>query len=277
MRVEDLAYWINEREHMRIKREETDLPPPWSADPLLATVRYCNVRREDDKVTRWIAKHWRAPLASSPYLTLAMAAARFINWPDTLEEIQTYLLLEGKVPEWLERIRQTIKIREAAGCKVWSSAYIVSTNGRRMKKEDYIVDHVLKYLVGMRAEMCYSLSGAHATLMSINGIGSFMAGQIVADLKNAETPLKTAPDWWAWACPGPGSLRGLAAFYGAPRVLPGEFLPLLHTCYAAVKPHLYPYVGELHMQDFQNCLCEFSKFIRVRDGDGRARNRYTAC
>jgi len=31
---------------------------------------------------------------------------------------------------------------------------------------------------------------------------------------------------------------------------------------------------KIHMQDLQNCLCEFDKYERVRLGEGRPRNGY---
>src|SRR6516165_5847651 len=39
-------------------------------------------------------------------------------------------------------------------------------------------------------------------------IGPFLAGQVIADLKHVES-FRSASDWWSFAVPGPGSLRGL--------------------------------------------------------------------
>lgn len=279
MLSKDLAYWINEREGMRVMKEEMEgATPPWSLDPNMADVRYCNVHREDDKVTRWIKKNWRDPNAQSPLLTLGMVTARMINWPETLAEIG---FPKGEFNAWSSWAKCTIRLEAEEGKKVWTSAYTISTCGRKMKKEDYVFDHVLSAVAAMGTvdwgngvEGIY-LAKAHRLLTSIDGLGSFLAAQVVADLKNTPGhPLQKAVDRQTWCALGPGSLRGLAAFYGRP-VRPADFTARIKQCYEETMPMVNTaVVGDIDMQDFQNCLCEFSKYIRVRDGDGRVRNKY---
>lgn len=276
-RTAELAYWINEREAMRIKKEEGDATPPFSLDPAMANVRYCNVHREDDKVTRWIAKNWRDVNAKDPELTLAMVAARMINWPDTLAEIR---FPQGHhIDQWLSHGKMIIRERQAAGLKAWTSAYTISTCGRTMLKENYVFDHVLSAVQYLNLSALYEgtkLEVAFKTLRQVDGLGSFLSAQVIADLKNTPGhPLSKAPDFWTWSAPGPGSLRGLTAYFGH-NVSERYYQTHIEQCYNEVRPHLYEYVGPLHMQDFQNCLCEFSKFMRVKEGDGRVRNRYEA-
>jgi hypothetical protein len=276
-RTKELAYWITEREAMRKRKEVLHHPLKfhgWSDDPAMGTVRYCNVRREDDKVTRWIAKHWRNPNATHPNLTLAMVMARMINWPPTLEKIGFPFGVEGVLSLGDKRDVMTNIVG-----KKWTSAYTISTCGRSMGKEDYVFDHVLRQVADMGWPYTgnqKSLEGVHRALMRIDGLGSFLAAQVIADLKN--TPgheLTTAGDWWTWSASGPGSLRGLAAYYGTPAT-PSRYASMVKECYDEVAPLVEPIVGRLHMQDFQNCLCEFSKYMRVKEGDGRVRNKYSA-
>lgn len=279
-RTKELAYWINEREHMRIKKEEGDCTPPFSHDPAMATVRYCNVHREDDKVTRWIAKNWRDINANDDNLVLAMVAARMINWPNTLEEIEYPSLDREQWPFslWAASAKKDMRAMQEAGLKVWTSAYTISTCGRAMLKEDYVFDHVLAEVATRDFAVAgdASLSTMWARLTSVDGLGSFLGAQIVADLKNTPGhPLSQAPDFWSWSAPGPGSLRGLKAYFGH-HVTDKTYQTYIEQCFAEVSPLLYEYVGPLHMQDFQNCLCEFSKYMRVKEGDGRVRNKYTA-
>jgi hypothetical protein len=56
-----LVNFVIEREAIRLKKEGGKRPP-WTHDEILRDGYFCNVRREDDKVTRWIAKHWRVSL-----------------------------------------------------------------------------------------------------------------------------------------------------------------------------------------------------------------------
>lgn len=271
----DLAYWINERETIRMQRAK-GMRPPWSADLNMTTVRYCNVRREEDKVTKWIAENWRNPNVADPNLTLAMVMARMINWPDTLEKI-------GYPTQGGSNLGVKQAIMESIHGKKWTSAYTISTCGRSMGKEEYVFGHVLRqvaernwdFVTKIRTEG-HVLYFVYSQLKMIDGLGSFLAAQVVADLKNTPGhPLADATDWWDWSAPGPGSLRGLAAYYGAP-VRPSNYRTAIRQCFEEVIPFLEPHIGRLHMQDFQNCLCEFSKYMRVKEGDGRVRNTYTA-
>lgn len=273
LRVTELAYWIRSREAIRLLKE-AGVPPPWSKDPAMTTVRYCNIRREDDKVTKWIKDNWRDQNVDHPNLTAAMVLARMVNWPDTLAEI-------GFPDKWdRKHIIDVIKARAAREEKTWSSAYMITTCGKRMAKEDYVLDvcdTALRFVP--RFEDGTSLDSAHTSLSSISGLGSFLAGQVVADLKNIPGhPLAAAEDWWTWCAPGPGSRKGLNEFFNfAPDRAMSDYAfdEMVRTCYMAVAPEIEPYVERLHMQDFQNCLCEFSKFMRVKRG-GHARNRYVA-
>ena len=85
--VDDFNRFMVERHNIFIRKELSKLPYPWSGDPILTEFSFCNVYRELDKVTIWIRENWREPHDENPNLPLAMAMARQINWPDTLEEI----------------------------------------------------------------------------------------------------------------------------------------------------------------------------------------------
>lgn len=112
--------WIREREAIRVKKEDLRLPPPWTADPILAEYRFCNVRREDDRVTRWIAQHVREPFADHPLLWLMLCACRQINWPATIAELINF---EGAWPSHAnftpERLGQALSARQARGEKIY--------------------------------------------------------------------------------------------------------------------------------------------------------------
>jgi hypothetical protein len=267
----DLAYWINERESIRMRRE-AGVPAPWTPDPVMATVRFCNVHREDDKVTRYIRGSNTYSRADIPVWVVVLA--RMVNRISSLDRLASYVA-NGD----LDGIKATLKHFRDGGTVIWGNAYTISTCGRAMDKVDYVIGHVVSNVLTqeeVHGPTYRSLKETFEWLTGIDGLGSFLAGQVVADLKNIKGhPLNTAPDWWTWSAHGPGSLRGLTAYYGS-KVSPATYQEAISICYDEVRPLLANYVGELHMQDFQNCMCEFSKFIRVRDGDGHARNSYVA-
>jgi hypothetical protein len=106
-----LLYWIQEREAIRLRRATGQLRP-WTNDPILDSWSFCNVRREDDRVTCWIAVNWREPHANDQDLFFAMAVARLVNWPDTLAE------LGYPVPWDREHFITTLRARAGRGEKV---------------------------------------------------------------------------------------------------------------------------------------------------------------
>ena len=284
-----LVVWIHTREEVR-KKKEAGKPPPWTTDEIIANWRFCCVRRNDDKVTRWIHTNWLDPHSGDPDLWFAMVVARLVNWPDTLERLtKTVFNGSGKV-RWLNlAFVSEMHLRKAQGEKVFSGAYIVSTNGVTQDKAEYLMERVLTPLWNARSAIrprftsgdSDTLEAFHRRLMQFDGMGSFMAAQVVADIKyDPRSPLRTAPDWQYWAAPGPGSKRGLNRVMGADhdrsftdREWTFHFADLLQLVNMRLSPRMG---GPLTGQDLQNCLCEFDKYERVRLGQGKPRSGYTA-
>ena len=276
---ERLVYYINERESIR-KLREAGYPKPWTQDKILQTYRFCNVNREDDTVTQWIAKHWREPNAKDKDLWLAMVVARLINWPDTLYELDYPHNLHStdRFVNWGRKFLHTLHSRKAQHKKVFSGAYIVSTNGHIMDKADYLLVHVIRPMWDkkefLRPQQTDSLASFAYRLTGFNGMGGFMAGQVIADLKYAKgCPLYTATDWATWALSGPGSRRGLNRLLGREKNAPWKEEAWHEQLYTLQK-ELKRKDITLHAQDVQNNLCEFDKYERVRLGTGRPRSLY---
>lgn len=259
-----LAYWINERHRIKLQKDAR-ATPPWSTDAIFNTVRFCNVHREDDKVTRWVRQYWNRPLDEA----WRFVVGRMINLPESLAELTkcTY--------PW--QMKDVLKRRAAQGHKVFTSAYTISTCGRKMDKLDYVFDHVVEQVFAAGTPDYASLEACAENLGNIDGLGTFLAGQVVADMKNTPShPLSTAPDWWTWSAPGPGSLRGLSwYFHGVPTgITASAYLPHYMECREEVDPLIWPEVPRISAQDFQNCLCEFSKWCKVLYLNGHVRNKY---
>jgi hypothetical protein len=262
--VNSVAYWVNER--YRMKEGHT------TSDPILKMYRFCNVRREDDRVTRWLKKNWRDPYEGHPNMTGAMLLARMINWPPTLAAI-------GYPDKWQPELI-VAKINSLTQ-KAWSGAYIVSTCGQPMDKAAYVVQTVSNVMGKAMYTPAPSdtLQAVWTRLRAIPGLGAgFIAAQVVADLKYIDPHLKVAEDWWTWAVPGPGSKRGLNRFYGHnmnDHWKDKEWIAGLHRMISLVEPEVSPYIGRIHAQDWQNVMCEWDKYRRVELGQGKPRSRYT--
>lgn len=274
--LSELMYWIRERESVRLKKE-AGMPKPWSDDPVFQNTYFCNVRREDDRVTKWI-RDFYSPYVDDKMFEYNIILSRFINWPATLNYIG---FQSAYYPGNLQ-----MDILEAGNQqgKIWGGAYIITTHGIPMGKVAYLVDHVLggvdKALDAIQ-DGCRGTSCAHAAtvLQRVEGIGSFLAGQIVADLKNTKGhPLADAADWWEFVTPGPGSMRGLHwVIHGQPgsvskSVFEPNFKMLRERVNANWDPDIYG--DTICNQDLQNCLCEFDKYMRVKNGTGKSKRNY---
>ena len=113
--------------------------------------------------------------------------------------------------------------------------------------------------------------------MQYPGMGSFLAAQVICDLKYVE-PLRSADDWRTWAASGKGSLRGLNRVMGHDKGrswTEHEWFRRLHALHAEIGPLVRASkMPPIHAQDLQNCLCEFDKYERTRLGEGKPRCRY---
>jgi hypothetical protein len=271
MRANDLFKFINERYEIYLKRG-AGKPKPWTKDKILQQYRFCNTHRENDKVTLWISHNWREPNKDNPDLWFAMCVARFVNWPDTLDEI-------GFPLPWNPRnFYQSCHNRMADGDQVFTGAYIIPSAGPKIK---YIADEVLTPVwedrENIRPFKGDTLNNFFERLQMHNGFGSFMAAQVVADIKYVE-PLASAEDWWTFASSGPGSRRGLNRVCGKD-VDHSWTEEKWRLKLAELQKEIDPLVKNagmprLHAQDLQNCLCEFDKYERVRLGEGRPRSKY---
>ena len=270
-RIDDLLYWIKERYIIQQKKRD-GTAPPWSDDPVFQTTYFCNVHREDDKVTMGIRNLWNTSnQGCSPDVNMMMA--RMVN------NVQSLMELGWPWKSWQgDRFEQKM-----SNMGVWGNAYIVSTNGRESCKHKYIGGLLSQAFQQKELTAgATTLAEAHKALMAVQGLGTFMSGQIIADLKHTKGHVLTeAPDWWTWCAHGPGSLRGMAWVLGYEDVglrnkcTPTEFyknFPALQKVVdTAAKSYAIPRIGA---QDLQNCLCEFDKYMRVLTGTGRSRRNY---
>lgn len=265
---EKFAYWVQERDCVRILKEG-GLPPPWSIDPVFQNTYFCNVDRENDKVTKWIRGRFDTYALEQDPVIPNMIMARMVNKPESLEA------LGFPWSYWIPE--QWFAVMSNKGS--WGSAYIVSTNGKALPKHEYIAG-LLEWAFehfkgGAGANVPPTLNGWHKAIQAMSGMGSFMSAQVVADLKNTKGhPLQSAEDWSTWASHGPGSLRGLTWFHQE-KITPSKFIDALVSarqwCY--VNGHKAA-IEQLCNQNLQNCFCEYDKYMRVNTGTGRSKRKF---
>lgn len=268
---------LRAREAIRVAKDRGDAPP-WTSDPILATYRFCNVRREDDRVTLWIDAHIRKPYPDHPYLWLMLCIARQINWPDTLAE----LIEAGAWPDGEDdpcpAIARVLNARKARGDKVYTGAYMIAAPAEKgADKQTYIAGTVIGALWKRRTMFDRwsraTLQGTHELITRSNGWGPFMAYQAVVDMRFTSL-LRNAGDVASWAAAGPGTIRGLNRIHGRPTdaaLCQEDALGEMRAIWKVVRQETGV---DMDFSDVPNILCETDKYLRVKNGEGKPRALY---
>lgn len=253
-RLACMLRFVEEREQVRIRKEKGE-PRPWTKDEILGTYHFCNVRRADDRVTKWIgewARHW-----ARRDRWFAYAVARWFNEPDTLAELPGYF----DATTYKSILRKMINNRQ----HVFRGSYII--NGfPGIPKYVSVVDRVLTTLWQADRETTpviapRSLEKTHENLMRFPGMGSFMAGQIVADWQTFGE--MHGKDIYTWAPLGPGSARGIQWVFGLEKKLnQTSAIGFMQETREYMLVRNQNLISTLTLHDIQNCFCEFSKYVR---------------
>lgn len=303
--LKPLLYFVREREKIRLKRAAlSDAEYPEDAvltkDPILATYRFCNVRRRDDRVSKWLIQNVltqeNIKFDFKSFLEFS-AWCRWVNWPPTIKAIMDAGLYPSKKINWAKIGRLVDKLGDTQ--KVWTGAFMVRASSERgARKGQFISQEVIgkhfRKKVPLLVDLFTLFTGEsmfpaplaegslyrdiHRVLCSVPNFGSFMAGQIAGDW--TYTPLlSTAPDLKTWAPMGPGSIRGFNRIIGNEKLTKRPPEDLWQEKLAAWRQKIIDKLGpqyeDLTALDVQNCLCEVDKYLRVKSGQGRPRAKYT--
>lgn len=265
-----LIHWIMERERIRVRKNSNE-DKPWTQDALLQNYRFCNVKRMDDKVSVWLLENWYPMTRYTGSEIYTAVLARAINWPDALECIATEL-------DSVESVKGRLKERKNSKEKVFTGAYIVPGVKGQEK-----IDSVIALAERVKQQPCetitkVSMRDTWRWLLSFDGLGTFLAGQIVADLACLRSG-SNWPDTMEWAPVGPGSARGLNRLMGIKKtanLTQERFEPLLKELIKEIRPSISSiwHDRQLCAMDIQNCLCEFDKYRRLTLQEGTVRAKY---
>lgn len=277
--LKQAVYWIKEREAIR-RRKESGKHPPWTENELMAATRWCNVRRMDDKVSRWLMDNYYRKDMVVKQAVLAATLARLINRPETLIKLCPKKFTRFDHARFSNILAEMRVNKE----QVFTGVYIINgANANGRSKAQLVMDNLQDMSDKLRpADIdVYSMQNTHRNLMRFQGLGSFIAGQVVADLRHVLNGRGYWEDRMDWAPQGPGSSKGLNYVFDTPgfRMNQESFLARM-TVYrdAVLKDSGVRAVAEdrgLEAHDWQNTLCEVGKWARLQQG-GRSKNRYSA-
>lgn len=270
-------------------------------DPVLQEYRFTNIFRELDKTTIWFREHVREPMRRDPGVLLATVLFRWFNRITTGETLfLQWDMIDGGAP--FDRFRESALEPMAKRLKIlrdplvkqgppWiTGSYIINTAAQvGMTKLDGIL-HLLgqfckrpwfQYAQGLLSDR-NTLEDVQAWLEEVEGLGPFMAYEIVSDLRWTDM-LCDAPDIMTWANPGLGAKRGLWRIGGATNEnevrRPFEKREAIITMHELLllsqDPSNWPPIWpRWEMREVEHSLCEFDKYERTMLGQGRPRGKY---
>jgi len=259
------CFWrfVEERERIRVKKA-SGKARPWTDDELLRTYHFCNVRRADDRVTKWVGD-WveHMPMEEKWF---AFAVARWFNQPETL------LQLHGSIYKGWRAHNATavLKRMHDNGQPIFRGSYIITGafSNKGQPKYESVVDKVLTPLWKNPPKLVDNNEQSWTNLMAYTGFGSFMAGQVVADWQTFG--IIHGKDVNTWAPLGPGSARGIHwIFQNHYKLGQADAVKLMTYCRQHLIMRNATLGLTLSLHDVQNCLCEFSKYTR-----GYAKTKY---
>ena len=284
--LDEYISFVVERDKIRIKKA-MGMPAPWTEDPILQKYKFCNMRRRDDRVSKWIIDEIIEPYKQSRHLWFMLAIARVINWPPTLA-----MLMDRRDCWPTQRydagsLGAAIDKRQGSCQKTWTSAYMVnsSTNPPGIGKGTYYAKGALQKLYDRRKEFMdffamedKTIKGAMGLFAGAFNFGTFMAGQVVADWTYSPL-LADASDLYTYAPRGPGSMRGANILLGRKPHSPlkeQEFLDALIMARNELIAR-HPSFSDCTLHDTQNQFCEFQKYHKIKTTEGKiiGRQLYT--
>lgn len=250
-----------------------------TTDAIFKEFRFCNVFREDDKVTKWFRENIRNELMHDSHSMQIRAAVafRWFNLPETGALLKPWLIGDELMCEAEARIAAAADVGN-----ILNAAYMIkSPPGMRKTKGIFdCLKQISFEALSTRLAERPTLEYAVGELVQFPYLGPFMAYQSVCDLRFTPV-LDRAVDINSWTAPGPGSARGIGRIFhgnseayrytGSDRVQLIERMQYLLALSRGEWPDNWP---KWELSTVQHWACEFDKYERTRLGEGKPKQRY---
>lgn len=271
-----------------------EAPKPWTEDPILSTIFFCNPYRENDRVTAYLRDSFRDDYKDDPCVFLGTILLRMFNHIPTMR-----LLINANIPQQLgsspqkrakalDEMKKLLLIeRDNKKQQIFGGAYIIIFPPGMQK-----IEAAYKTMMGLSAtcgQMGWpgfdgSMADFFTMLTGFWGIGQFYTYQYIGDLAYTYV-LEAAQDWHSWGYCGPGTARGLYRLQGItelngvplerrcppPKDADDQLSELRTQVNKQLKKDKFPLV---HMRDLCNCLCEYDKYNRALNNERHVKRPY---
>lgn len=238
-----------------------------SPDPVLAKFHFCNVNREDDRVTKWIHQRIRYRGTTRPlsWMTVQLLMCRVFNEPATLDYILPY--------RDEQMLRDQLQKLTRRGQKLLRGAYLMVPHGEGETVESYFAPAIataMQRLTSARVSYANTirLESVAELLQDCPGVGPFIANQVCTDLRYVSNHWR---DWTTFVLAGPGTRRGLNRYYGriirGPGSRPEGGQATCARELLRIREDAPPWLSKTFrdINNLSNCFCEFDKYQRAQD------------
>lgn len=236
------------------ERRSKGLPKPWTTDPVLRKYKFTNIFREFDKGTIAL-RRMTAGKPQDGLLVWNTCWYRIFNWIE-----------HASNPGWCDtrqQLQDTLFLKRRRGDQIFTNAHM--SYGWRPDKLAgtlSVCDSIYEHKDAI-AEMCLreqTQESVFSFLMGFRGIGKFLAYEITTDFGHS---MGTIRDRMTWGSVGPGARRGLIRLGMAPNL--ASMVRLLNE---------HAPLSGMEVRDIEHSLCEFDKYWRTVNGEGKPRMRY---
>lgn len=294
-RIDLFWRFVYERQEIWHRRCMEHMSPPWTDDCILRQERFTNVYRELDPGTQYALHYILEVDAPKPDKIFNIMLYRLIGRAETHEALG-FQSLTTFDPEYLTCV--LTRLRDVDRRPPFTGAYMVSAYSSLGTRDKIAsVAHIFAAIqfrfptLCVQILNCSSASEVYGELRQVYGFGNFLAYQVLVDLLYplqvyGGTPLLPySHDEWASA--GPGARRGIRMLmldtYDGNEL---EIMRWLRDHQQAEFDRLglrFRFLRDLQdepvhitLANIQNCLCEFHKYVKIREGTGRGRRRFDA-
>ncbi|MDA3836758.1 MAG: putative DNA base hypermodification protein [Nanoarchaeota archaeon] len=293
---ENLGYlknWIVARYNVHLKKDIMRLEKPWTEDEVLLNYRFCNVRREHDRESRWLIENvCNSNMVSYNNKLLNCILFRLINKSETIELFGVLDFDNLDYDLIWEALREFEK--NNPGYIYFSSAFFTSgpkvvcnkffgKKGNMVVKMIKLVEKYYQERILDRISESESQEAVYLALREFQGFGEFLAYQMFVDFSYIkEFPYSENE----FTVAGPGCKKGLNLIFNDFDGLNYEEAlfwlrdnqdEIFGFGFGSLFSDLDECNRCLNVMSLENCMCELSKYIRAIKGTGRPRVRYSGC
>jgi len=287
--LDEFWSFIAERQSVWHKRVVLEQDPPWTDSEILNNYRFTNVYRELDPGTQYAIQDIMMRDESRKDRVFNVMIYRLIGRKETHQKLGFQSSEEFDAEEFESKLKQ----RRESGKPVFTGAYMVS--GYSQMESSDKVENITKLFERISQNFSETFDDMESAdgpediyqvISSLPGFGNFLSYQVLVDLLYDLGEKNSVFEYShnEWAKPGPGAKKGLKVLADNPD--PDERLEIMEwltqnqeSAFSSRNLNFDYLKGSegrrlLSLADIQNCLCEFYKFHKIKNDEGRARRKF---